>query len=353
MVIAPSSAPRIHARTCTLRIAICISGKPKVLVQPRMREHLRAVLRPLIDSGSTVCTDTYLHLQGWLRCRSSSDPCERVLRSAAEELQARSLVIYRGRSRLHIGTHSLATPQICLTMCLGGKRFGSNRQPCTSAGYETAVKLRGCLRQIEEAEAAAGVAYQFVLRLRPDIEHLRSLPAAAEWRCLRPDTAYVMIVLPPPHKTKCYPGHARLGKRQALTVETPNLFVDDNLALLPRHAAQTYFSIADGFEQCVRTTRVNELCQKRWEWPECRVTQALASAGGLRVAELPSTVDGFAIIDCMWRQRPNQTNKTCKWQRRANANRHISERRLLHKQPFLSTRLNVSSFAPDNLASCR
>ena len=215
-----------------LRIAICLSGMPKALIQPKlMRAHLLGVLQPLRDNSSRV--DVYLHLG----CGGLAQDCDHTLRAVADELAARKLTVYQENATL-LDTNLTGVPsQHPLGACPAAAA------QCCSAGYAAAVKWRGCLRDIEVAEAAVGVAYDFVLRLRPDIEHLLSLPPAREWRSLRRDVAFTMLAIP--HAERCHPGDAwpsrRLGGRP-VPVTTHGLFVDDNLALLPRHAAQVLFT---------------------------------------------------------------------------------------------------------------
>eukprot|EP00316_Scyphosphaera_apsteinii_P008973 CAMPEP_0119302474 /NCGR_PEP_ID=MMETSP1333-20130426/4060_1 /TAXON_ID=418940 /ORGANISM="Scyphosphaera apsteinii, Strain RCC1455" /LENGTH=243 /DNA_ID=CAMNT_0007304837 /DNA_START=171 /DNA_END=899 /DNA_ORIENTATION=+ len=240
---------------CALRVAVCLSGMPKALIQPKlMRAHLLAVLQPLREDPA-ACIHIYLHLD----CEGLGKACSRTLRSAASELGVRNLVLYRDRATL-LSTNLTGIPRDLVACPVAAA-------PCCSAGYAAAIKWRGCLREIEAAEVEANSAYDFVLRLRPDIEHLFSLPPASEWYCLRRDIAFTMIALP--NSAACHPGNVlpdrRLGGRPVL-IDKHRLFIDDNLALLPRKAAQVYFSIADEFEHCVPTSPANKLCQRRWEW---------------------------------------------------------------------------------------
>ena len=185
-----------------------------------------------------------------------------------------------------------------------------------------------------------------------------------------------MIVLPNA-STPCFPGNAYPRARladQLVPVTKPGLFLDDNLALLPRHAAQVflpasehpaqapasypdhlalllqaYFSIADQLERCVPTRPLNKLCQKRWEWPECRVHQALATVPGLLIGELPSTTPAFAFVDCEGR---NKNGPPCLKPYRRWQYRHFSERvgfssAKSRRAGFLGSELlGASQFAP-------
>ena len=160
----------------------------------------------------------------------------------------------------------------------------------------------------------------------------------------------------PNASTPCFPGNAypraRAGTaRQLVPVAKPGLFLDDNLALLPRHAATPYLSIADQLEQCIPARPLNRLCQSRWEWPECRVHQALASVEPpLLIGELPTTTPAFAFVDC---EGANKNGPPCQVPYRRWLYRHPSERSAFPRgrASFLSANLSASQFAPAALVS--
>ena len=311
----------------SLRIAVCLSGLPKAIVTPRMQQHLETVLQPLADDPDTDL-DVFMHMDG-----QTMD--EWAVRHAARRLRALNVLFY-GNSSMGEEPPNLGD---CPTR---------NRGPCCRHGYASSVKLRGCLRDIEANERPPQRPYDFVLRLRPDIEHLFRLPPSRQWRCLRRDIAWAMIVLPNT-TTHCFPGNAYPRARLAdglVPVTKPGLFLDDNLALLPRRAAQAYLSVADQIEKCVPTRPLNRLCQRRWEWPECRVHQALATVPGLLIGELPSTTPAFAFVDC---EGPDKNGPPCVQPYRRWQYRHFSERAGFARSPagFLGDKgLNASRFAP-------
>lgn len=141
--------------TPSLRVAACISGMPKAIGTPRMHQHLRAVLQPLADA-SDVNLDVFVHLDG-----TTMD--EWSVRYAARALGALNVVFYANSS---MGEE---LPN------LGDCQSRHERGACCKHGYALSVKLRGCLRDIEANERPPQRQYDFVLRLRPDIEHLHRL----------------------------------------------------------------------------------------------------------------------------------------------------------------------------------
>ena len=323
-----------HGAVADLRVAVCLSGLPKALIHVATQQHLLAVLRPLAVDP-LVQLDTFMHMDG-----VTMDAW--AVRRAARALGALNVVFYGNSSKGEEPPDLGACPR---------RPAGA----CCKHGYASGVKLRGCLRDIEANEERAGVPYDFVLRMRPDVEHLYRLPPSAQWRCLRRDVAWAMLVLPNA-STPCFPGNAyprsRAGTTQQLVpVTKPGLFLDDNLALLPRRAATPYLSIADQIEKCVPARAQNRLCQSRWEWPECRVHQALASVEPpLLIGELPTTTPAFAFVDC---EGANKNGPPCLAPYRRWLYRHPSERTAFPRgrASLLSANLSAAQFAPAALVS--
>ena len=273
-----------------LRVAVCLSGAPRALLHANMRAHLRAVLAP-IAHDDRVHVDTFLHID----CGEFGGAvCKWLLRPAFHEFQAIGLTLYNSTGlnrRLAALTGIVDAHGVSRAMQRDLRDCPAAVSSCCTAGYAAATKWRGCLRNIEAAEMAADTPYDFVLRLRPDVEHAYALPPAAEWMHLRRDVAFTMLAFKA--AGDCHPGDAlpwlRIGG-SPIPVSKPGTFVDDNLALLPRAAAHAYFSIADELEKCVPVYPKNALCGRRWEWAECRVSQALAQVEGLAIAEVRRTV---------------------------------------------------------------
>ena len=354
-----------------LRVAICLSGAPKAIVHHRMQDHWNAVLEPL-RSADGVHVDVFLHLD-------AGPHRHETLKRVATRLRATKLKLYnetepsvpRAMARRALNTsqqHSTCPP----AAAVAGE--------CLWRGYIQATKWAGCLQDIVEQEGALSAMYDRVVRMRPDLEYLERLPPAREWRCLRRDVALTLIAMR--STLPCHPGKLstlRLYGHLAPATER-TLFVDDNLAILPREAAQAYFGVARALDECVPATALNSLCQQRWAWPECRVQQALASVPHLVVGELFATRQ-FAIVDCepeisqesgrrMSILRvagseagvPNNRHKqtACRvLRRRVCCGRDVSERVLLprhasgdvHGAALLSTSLNTSTFGRCALAT--
>lgn len=311
------SLVRIHRRVAaTPRLFICLSGRPKPMASEssRYRSHWKAVMRGLIDHPRA---DLFAHLDGTYHSDAQ-------LHSAAEALGARRVVIYRNttdtaqreqRDRVRTGAAEAAAQSLVAW------KVGTCEQParrsdwgeCLSAGYEQSVKWRGCWRDLLAEERDRRIRYEFVLRVRPDLEFSGAFPPLEEWRCLRTDMVWSMISMTAErHSTWCRPEkHKRISRLRDPTDKSrflegasrplarDNTHLDDSLALMPRRAAEAYFAVADEYERCIPLTPANGLCGNRWGWPECRIVQALARASGppLQRAELPGT-RAFSIIDC-------------------------------------------------------
>ena len=344
------------------RVAICLSGSPKAIVQRRMQDHWNAVVEPL-RSGSNVHVDVFLHLDvGPYR----HETLERV----AARLRATTLKLYNDTAPVlprsvpsrgsNASQHSTCPPAAPVV------------GECLWQGYMQASKWAGCLDNIVGQERLHGAMYDRVVRMRPDLEYYERLPPAPEWVCLRHDVALTLIAMR--STLPCHPGQLsklRLYGHTAPATER-TLFVDDNLAILPREAAQAYFGIARGMDDCVSTVALNSLCQQRWSWPECRVQQALASVPHLFVGEVLATRQ-FAIVDCHPEALPatgrqvvslrvtgseagvptsEHRQTACRvLRRRACCGRDVSERAMLPRHAsgnvhsaVLSTSLNTSTF---------
>ena len=228
-----------------MRVAVCISGKPGPLVEASHQRHWNAALAPLRRDPGVLLLDIFLHLHGSMHARPA-------LEAAAAALQARSLRTYEQvdqtvaveryppvdglhdrsstlLSRYFAERHSSVRPVPCMPVqCLE-----VDGMECVATGYDQSIKWRGCLHDIRTQERRANSwSYDYVLRARPDLEFGHALPDAAQWRRLRSDVVMPMIV------TRCT---SRAFKRLAANVSRDVCFVDDALALMPRHAADAYF----------------------------------------------------------------------------------------------------------------
>ena len=274
------------AAATAVRVAVCLSGKPGPLVEQEAQIHWQAAFAPLRPQ---IHLDFFLHLEGSLHERSR-------LEAVARSFDAISLCTYnqtnttaqiypkpfasrtsRLLEQFFEQTYQVPVnrtrcpPAECIVMANATKR------PCVVTGYEQALKWRSCLQNIVRRELEAGTMFDFVLRARPDLEFGAALPAAKQWRLLRRDTVMTLVAI------DCQ-AFARLGGNVSGRV----CFTDDALALMPRHAADAVFTIADEYERCIPARRSITPCPGRWVWPECRVLNALSSRN-VTFAEFPAT----------------------------------------------------------------
>ena len=320
-----------------LSIAACISGAPHSLVDPRLLAHWTAAFAPL--RSEALHLDVLLHLDG--ASHSLTD-----LQSVASSLQAVSLQLYDNNTLSSKHKFPTSTrysraldPQlrriyanVSDAQCRGPVRCVSTDVGlCMTTGYDQSVKWRGCLRDVEQRERARGEAYTFVLRVRPDLEFGEAFPDASGWLRLRHDVVMTMVA------------NGEKGGRRGRAVTDRVSSVDDNLALLPRHAASAYLSIADSFERCIPYVPTMSICGGRWQWAECRVLQALLPLN-LSFAEWPPTHE-WAIVDASMSQ--GKDGKLQLTRRSGIATVWGGAHHPEH--PFLSTALRPSFFPPGAL----
>jgi hypothetical protein len=337
-VTLPPPTPRPAARPGQVRVAVCLTGRPKALVHHPLQDHWLAVMEPLrFSAGSVggVHSDLFMHLD------ASQHPA-RILVRLAQRLGARTLALYNdSQTSADFGPPPPAWPGGCPSP----KKMG----PCVFLGRAQFRKGASCASDLEAEERAAAAPYDFVLRVRPDLEYAARLPPPWQWRCLRKDLALTMLAQRA--TSACYPGgvSSRLARGELVPATLRQLFLDDNFALLPRRAAGAYLRAGEAMERggCIPSRAASGLCASRWQWPECRVHTALASVSPeLLIGELPSTRH-FAFLDC---EGPDPNGPPCARPfRRSCCNRDPRERRGL--RPFLSTaQLNHSSFGDEALS---
>ena len=335
-LVRADSPQHVHKARHNMSIAACVSGAPHSLVDPRLLSHWVAAFAPLRDP--VLRLDVLLHLDG------ASHPAQ-LLRGVAEALQAVSLELYNVPAsnaslskvkKIPTGMRFASTLDAQLRKTHGNvsdlKCNGPSRcvkagdKECMTTGYEQAVKWRGCLRDIERREHHAG-AYNFVLRLRPDLEFAAEFPKASEWLRLRRDVVMTLVA-------------NSVSQTRLIGSVAPRIsFLDDGLALLPRRAATAYFGVADEFEACILLDPPGA-GMGRWRWPEYRVILALSQVQPpLSFAEFPSTQPGWAIIDDEGRGNlVRRKGLATVW----GGARHPAH-------PLLSIDLPTSSFSPDAL----
>ena len=336
----------------TLRLAACLSGSAKAVVSPAYQAHLLASFAPLLEptpSHHRLRLDWLLHLDGGGADADGNASASTIpgYLTLATKLGAAELRTYDDRSALP--RRALPAGQ---SWCHPRPGAAHNNCSCFTTGYTQALKWRGCLESIERIEAARGAAYDWVLRLRPDIELGARVPSADEFRRLRTDTVWTLVV-----------GTTPRWRGSPLVHLNDTDFVDDALALLPRAIAPFYLRLGDVYEACVPTVapaRARQApagrgtplppagpatrgCSGRWHWAECRVLQALEAAMSalgtdVYVGRFPAAAANFSLVDC----EPAKA-RTCVASRRrtsySNAWSHAQP-----EQPFLTTGLAASHF---------
>jgi len=160
------------------------------------------------------------------------------------------------------------------------------KDKCLCGSYGMAFKLRACMRDMEARELDRNFRYDFILRVRPDFEYFRALPAASQWDSLRRDVAWTFIATKRGRIFKGGFGGDFLHS-QLLPLDQVD-FIDDNMAILPREVAPYYMSgIADEVEGCVPNQKpdpfsdIDGCKNERWWWNECRIDHAFRSVKGV------------------------------------------------------------------------
>lgn len=323
----------------TLRLAVCLSGSAKAVVSPAYQAHLLATFAPLLDAPNhRLRVDWLLHLDGGGAGGGNASASIPYF-TLATKLRAAELRTYDDRSQLP--RRALPAGQ---TWC-HPRPGAAHNCSCFTTGYQQALKWRGCLESLESIEASRGAAYDWVLRLRPDLEFGARVPGADEFRRLRRDTVWTLIVNTMPH-----------WRGQPLVHLNDTDFVDDALALLPRHIAPFYLRLSDVYEACVPTVAPARTpraplpagpaargCSGRWHWAECRVLQALEAAmmahgADVYVGRFPAAAGNFSLVDC-----EQAKARTCFMSQRRTSYSSVWSHQQ-PEQPFLTPGLPASHF---------
>lgn len=305
-----------------MSVAICLSGAPRSFAHASMQAHWRAVVAPLRDEFTV---DIFAHL-------STVDSNRSAVEAAAAVIGARTLRLYDDP----VGASRWTTPK---------QRRSAELLPKSCAHDQslyTTTKWQGCWRDIAASEAARGQRYAFVFRMRPDLEYAASLPGAAQWRCLKPNVALFMEAeWPVVDGSSTWARSTRL-RGQLMPAASTHLLIDDNLAVLPRAAADAYFGIADRVARCLPPQPPpggTRCIPGSWDSLHCQILEALARVPGLAVGELP-IAQNFAFVDLPPNGRPKR--------RGLGTGRRGFE---WPQQPFLSARPPPSHFALSHLRS--
>ena len=217
------------------RVAVCISGKPGPLVEASHQRHWNAALAPLRRDPGVLLLDIFLHLHGSMHARSA-------LEAAAAALQARSLRTYEQVDQTvaverYPPLDSVHTDRPASCPRGTGWHSGVKPVPCMPVRWVDGMECVATVRPVDQMARLSAIAVRRSngptagVRLcacaRPD--EFGALPDAAQWRRLRSDVVMPMIVT-----------RYRAVKRPAANVSRDVCFVDDTLALMPRHAADAY-----------------------------------------------------------------------------------------------------------------
>ena len=314
-----AAATSTTAAATATRVAACVSGQPKTMVLPQAQRHWQAAFAPLLGQNTLLRLDFFLHLEGAMNKRSQLEALAQLFPNVASlctyQQAAHTVSVYPGTPGEQGRPVNRTSPllehffgqhqEVTRVSCPPSECLNVGGQVCVAAGYEQAVKWRGCLRDIERTERQTARRYDFVLRVRPDLEFGSSLPEASQWRLLRKDVVMPLVAIdsmccggrPHGNPTPCVAdGEEKAFLRLGTKVSKQVCFTDDALALVPRPAADAYFGIADEYEQCIPPRPlIDGSCFGRWLWMECRVLNALSRLN-LSFTEFPATRPRWAFV---------------------------------------------------------
>lgn len=270
-----TAAPACGNTPAAVRVAICISGDARALVNDRLPLHMRAAMvEPLCGAASL---DIYAHLGGF----GGSDVSDKPFWATAVKSEADLL-----RKRVSEVAGDLASVISFSIYRASYNASACQKEKCLCGSYGMAYKLRACMRDMESRERERELRYDFILRARPDFEYFRALPSAVQWDSLRRDVAWTFIAT---KRGKIFKGgfSGDFLHGDLLPLDQVD-FIDDNMAILPRLVAPYYMSgIADEVEGCVANKKPEPFsntdgCKnERWWWNECRIDHAFRSVRGV------------------------------------------------------------------------
>ena len=290
------------------RIAVCMVGDIRSLVRDDMQRNLLlALYKPLHE----LQVDTFLCVGDTLIKGNSEIKTNYDFRD-----------FYFGGARpisVRVSTHV--------------KKSGGMLSPaskCQKLGYEEAVRLRECMRDVITHERKNEFKYDFLIRTRPDIEYFESLPQSRCWHSLRTDVIWDM-------DTRFSTGLDKSNAEMLSSIRDVD-FVGDWFSVIPRNIAQRAFiSLADNFENCIPLASPPEkVCGEnnhRWTWPECRFKQAYQEASSEVLVGKLMTESG---ANFQWHTLARCTNNDCSIVQRQDGQQHCHDRNCSYK-PMLKS----------------
>jgi hypothetical protein len=336
----PRTQQIVSAQRASLRVAMCLTGAPRGLLDHRMAMHFVNVYSPILDS-KRVHLSIFAHLEA----PSGHVPAHFPLQQRVDFAVLRW---HRGASFLPNWTiHSSS---------------------CEVPGFAQFFKNRECYKDVEDFEREAGLQFDWLLRARPDMEYDGQVPSDSEWLRLKRNLVLAVLAAPwapsvaMPRLERC-----RLRETvRALDASTrPLLFADDNGLLVPRHSevARRYFASATRIERhCIERASQLPLCGETYaSSPECMVMESLRPSSDRRdreaqlwLGELPWTAR-FAFTEC----RPyNSSTGRPRGPEPAHCTAALISRRPFPERwkatlslpcPLLACAPRASSFAPAHL----
>ena len=308
-----------------------MSGYSDVIVLPAFQHHFKAAFAPLA-SAAFVQFELFLHMDGTL-LRKDELP---LLTSAARALGAVELKLYEDAPSRPPATNG----QRMCPSAPGRRR--NDECDCLTTGYVQNLKLRGCLASIEAREKQAASIFDFVVRMRSDVEFGWRVPPAAQWRRLSRDIIWAQMV-----------EAGRADSSHAVHAMHAVELLDDQFAVVPRRAAATYFAGPGAdIEACVPLSpnaSQSTSCPGRWFWAECRVLHALRRLdGNLSAAPFPA-LRNMSMLNCGTRRGDIEGCLRTGARRRPEGN--ALRRRHLHavSGPLLSEALPSSQFPSEGM----
>ena len=230
-------------RTRELRFAVCISGQVRSLAQ---QDHRSNFIKTFINPLRGAHVDTFLHFDEDFQTANPS-----VLQAISDDFRP---VILRVES-------IKCDARWCFSL------------ECVRKGYEQFKRLELIMADVVTQESVLGLQYSFVLRIRPDMLLITTLPSAHCWFGLRRDVIWDTAA-------KFYDPSTNVTISEAANTD----FVADFFHVIPRELAEDFlFGISKSYESCIpfdgnRKPKSILGCGKlneRWLWNECRVLSTL------------------------------------------------------------------------------
>ena len=240
------------------RVAVCLSGQLRVMVRQGLHHSLKA---HVLD---TLGADAFLHLdlldtRQWGRTVDShAVEYEEVVRTLSP-VASRRVAYEPPQATPAACAHDLPDEargrRVCLARDCGTFHCGCYLPGCThcvtSQYLPQHLHASECLRLIAAHEAARGVPYELVVKIRPDLNVTRPMPSLEVLR-----RTLTPVDGPP---ALCYQGGGAVPGEAHPLAQLP-LTMDDKFAAMPRAVADVYMNATSSFARCQLQQENAALC---------------------------------------------------------------------------------------------